>query len=198
MLREIAKSGGVLLAVWALGALAVSASELTPGDVAPNFHGLPGTDGEKHGLADYRDAKAIVLVFTCNHCPVASGYEERLVALQKQYRGKGVQFMAINVSTMPADRLAAMQQRAKEKDFNFPYLYDASQKIGRDYGAAVTPHIFLLDKNRKIAYVGAIDDNLNPRKVKTHYLADALDSLLAGKKPPQETTKAFGCGIHYE
>ncbi len=198
MLREIAKSGGVLLAVWALGALAVSASELTPGDVAPNFHGLPGTDGEKHGLADYRDAKAIVLVFTCNHCPVASGYEERLVALQKQYRGKGVQFVAINVSTMPADRLAAMQQRAKEKDFNFPYLYDASQKIGRDYGAAVTPHIFLLDKNRKIAYVGAIDDNLNPRKVKTHYLADALDSLLAGKKPPQETTKAFGCGIHYE
>jgi peroxiredoxin len=109
-----------------------------------------------------------------------------------------VQFVAINVSTMPADRLAAMQQRAKEKDFNFPYLYDASQKIGRDYGAAVTPHIFLLDKNRKIAYVGAIDDNLNPRKVKTHYLADALDSLLAGKKPPQETTKAFGCGIHYE
>jgi peroxiredoxin len=117
--------------------------------------------------------------------------------LQKEYQAKGVQVVALCANDNPADRLDKMKERAKEKSFNFPYLYDTTQKAGRDYGAAVTPHIFVLDANRKIAYIGAIDDNMAADKAKTHYLRDALDALLANKKPPQETTKAFGCGIQY-
>jgi len=102
------------------------------------------------------------------------------------------------VNTIADDRLDKMKERAAKKGFNFPYLYDATQKIGRDYGATVTPHVFVLDKDRKIAYVGAVDDNMEPDKVKSPHLRNALDALLAGKRPPQEVTKQFGCGIKYE
>ena len=181
-----------------LAAAGCEAAKLNPGEAAPDWSGIPGTDGKPHGLSDYRDAKLLVLVFTCNHCPVARGYEDRLVALQADYQPKGVQVVAVNVSNIPADRMEPMKERAESKRFNFPYLYDASQKIGRDYGADRTPHVFVLDPNRKIAYVGAIDDNLDAKNVKTHYLRDALDSLLAGKAPPKAVTQQFGCGIQYE
>ena len=174
------------------------AGQLKIGDEAPKFTDLIGIDNKKHSLADYKDAKLIVLVFTCNHCPVAQAYEGRLIALQKQYASKGVQLVAVNVNKLPQDRLEAMKKRAEEKDFNFPYLYDASQKIGRDYGAMVTPHVFVLDQHRKLAYIGAVDDNMNADKTKTPYLSDALDALLASNKPPRQTTKPFGCGIKYE
>ena len=91
-----------------------------------------------------------------------------------------------------------MKKRAADKGFNFPYLYDASQKIGRDYGATVTPHVFVLDQDRKIAYIGAVDDKQDVDKARRHYLRDALDALLAGKAPPQAVTRQFGCGIRYE
>jgi len=175
-----------------------NAAELKIGDAAPNFAGIIGIDDKEHGLADYRGAKLAVVVFTCNHCPVAAAYEDRLVALQKDYQAKGVQLVAVNVNTIAADRLDKMKERAAKKGFNFPYLYDATQKIGRDYGATVTPHVFVLDTERKIAYVGAVDDNMQPDKVKSPYLRNALDALLAGKRPPQEVTKQFGCGIKYE
>jgi peroxiredoxin len=129
---------------------------------------------------------------------VAKAYEDRLIALQNQYQPKGVQFVAVNVNNISDDRLEAMKARAKEKGFNFPYLYDASQKMGHDYGAAVTPHVFLLDGDRKVGYIGAVDDNMQPKKVKDSYLRDALNAMLAGEKPPHERTKAFGCGIKYE
>jgi len=109
-----------------------------------------------------------------------------------------VQLVAVNVNTIAADRLDKMKERAAKKGFNFPYLYDATQKIGRDYGATVTPHVFVLDKDRKIAYAGAVDDNMQLDKVKSPHLRNALDALLAGKKPPQEVTKQFGCSIKYE
>jgi peroxiredoxin len=168
------------------------------GAAAPDFKGIIGIDDKRHSLADYKDAKLVVLVFTCNHCPVAQAYQDRLIGVQKDYQPKGVQLVAVNVNNIPDDRLDEMKKRAKDKGFNFPYLYDASQKMGHDYGALVTPHVFVLDKDRKIAYLGAVDDKMQADEVKTPYLRNALDALLAGKKPPQESTKAIGCGIKYE
>ncbi|NLY01081.1 MAG: thioredoxin family protein [Rhodopirellula sp.] len=173
------------------------ATDLGIGEKAPGWSALPGTDGKTHGLSDYDAAKAIVLVFTCNHCPVAVDYEDRLIQLQKDYRKRGVQIIAVNVNTVAADRLDKMKERADEKGFNFPYLYDESQKIGRDYGATCTPHVFVLDKNRMLAYMGAIDDSRQAEKVKEHYLRDALDAIIAGRTPPKAVTKQFGCGIQY-
>jgi peroxiredoxin len=189
----------LVLAVAALlAANIVSAAGVKIGAAAPDFKGIVGTDDKQHGLADFQDAKLVVLVFTCNHCPVARAYEERLVALQKDYQAKGVQLVAVNVNNMPPDRLDGMKERAQSKGFNFPYLYDSSQKIGHDYGATVTPHAFILDRQRKIAYMGAIDDSQDAEQVTKSYLRGALDALLAGKQPPQTVTHQFGCGIRYE
>ncbi len=198
----------VLMAVAMLVATSSFAAKLKIGDAAPNWSGIPGVDGKKHGLAEYKKAKLIVAVFTCNSCPVAKAYEDRLVALQKDYKSKGVQVIAVNVNNIPPDRFEQMKKRAAGKDlgnwrtskgpFNFPYLYDPTQKIARDYSATVTPHVFLLDKNRKIAYMGAVDDSQKLAKVKTHFLRDALNAVLAGKKPPETVTKQFGCTIKYE
>jgi thiol-disulfide isomerase/thioredoxin len=168
------------------------------GEKAPGWSGIVGIDDAKHSLADYKKSKAIVLVFTCNHCPVAKAYEDRLVALQKDYKDKGVQVVAVNVNNMPADRLDKMKERAESKKFNFPYLYDSTQKIGLDYGAIKTPEVYLLDQQRKLVYHGAIDDSQRPEKVKTRHLRDSIDAVLAGKKPPKAEVSAFGCGIKYE
>lgn len=168
------------------------------GEKAPEWSGIIGVDDGKHGLADYKKAEAVVIVFTCNHCPVAKAYEDRLVALQKDYQKKGVQVIAVNVNNLAADRLEPMKERAKEKKFNFPYLYDSSQKIGLDYGATKTPEVFLLDQQRKLVYHGAIDDSMNPEEVKVHHLRDAIDDVLAGKAPSKAEVNAFGCGIKYE
>ena len=181
-----------------VSASAARAGELKIGDAAPTFKGLIGTDDKEHALADYKAAKLVVLVFTCNHCPVAQAFQQRLVDLQKDYQKKSVQVVAVNVNNLDADKLDKMKEVAKEKKFNFPYLYDASQKIGKDYGAKVTPHVFVLDKDRKLAYVGAIDDNMDESKVKKHLLRDALDALLAGKEPAEKVTKQFGCNIKYD
>ncbi len=173
-------------------------AELKIGDAGPDWTGLIGVDDSRHGLSDYKDAKLAVVVFTCNHCPVAQAYQDRIIALQKDYKGKGVQVIAVNVNNIPEDTLDKMKERAKSKEFNFPYLYDSTQKIGHDYGATTTPHVFVLDKNRKLAYMGGIDDNMKAGDVKKHYLRDALDALLAGKTPPETDTKHMGCSIKYE
>jgi len=186
------------LAILATSCYGAKSAKLKIGDAAPDWSGLVGTDDAKHSLADYRDARAVVIVFTCNHCPVAQAYEERLVAFDRDYQGKKVQVVAINVNKIPADSLDKMKERAKDRGFTFPYLFDATQQSGLAYGATVTPHAFVLDANRKIAYMGAIDDNINAGKVKVHYLRDAVDALLSDKKPATETTNAFGCSIKYE
>jgi len=175
-----------------------AATKLKIGDAAPTWSGIVGVDDKQHSLSDYDGAKLLVLVFTCNHCPVAVAYEDRLIALAKEYEPKGVQFVAVNCNNIPADRLDKMKERAEEKGFSFPYLYDSSQKMGHDYGATVTPHVFVLTKDRKVAYMGAIDDNMKADKVKAHHLHNALDALLAGKKPPKAVTQQFGCSIKYE
>ncbi|MFO8014424.1 MAG: thioredoxin family protein [Phycisphaerae bacterium] len=172
------------------------------GEVAPDWSGIIGVDDKKHGLGEYKDAKIVVLVFTCNHCPFAKAYQDRLIQIQKDYGPKDVQVVAVNVNNLPADRLPAMKERAKEKKYNFPYLYDPTQKIGHDYGAKVTPHVFILgkatEKGREVEYIGAIDNNMKADKADKHYVRDALDALLAGKEPPVEEAKPFGCSVKYE
>ncbi len=197
-----------LLSIFAITALlaiaevrayaAVEAKPLAVGDAAPQWKDLEGIDDQKHSLADLADAKAVVVIFTCNHCPVAQAYEDRIVKLAADYKDKGVELVAINVNNIEADKLPAMKQRAEEKGYKFAYLYDPSQEIGRSFGASVTPHAFLLDGEQKLAYAGAIDDQMEVAKVEKHYLRDAIDSVLAGKKPETEATKPVGCGIEYE
>ncbi|HEX5102666.1 MAG TPA: thioredoxin family protein [Pirellulaceae bacterium] len=182
----------VALALVALCA-PVFAAELEIGAKAPDFKAT-GIDGKEYNLASVKDAKAVVVCFTCNVCPVAVAYEDRFVEFQKKYAAKGVKFIAINANKAnPAEGIEAMKTRAEEKGFNFPYAFDASGESASEYGARVTPHLFLLDGDRTVAYVGAFDDNQNnPKK---HYLTDAVDAVLAGKKVETTNTKAVGCGI---
>jgi len=197
-LLRVAAAGLALL----LAAGASHAKGVKVGDKAPDWSGIIGVDDKKHDLSEYKKAKGLVLVFTCNHCPVAKAYQDRLKTLQKDYGPKGVQVIAVNVNNLPADRLPKMKERAKKKKYNFPYLYDPTQKIARDYGARVTPHVFILgkatDEGRKVVYVGAVDNNMKAEKAEKHYVRDALDALLAGKEPPTAETKPFGCSVKYE
>lgn len=173
-------------------------AEFKIGDPAPNFVDLIGVDDKKHSLEEFKDAKAVAVVFTCNKCPVAVDYEDRLVALQKDYADKGVQVVAINVNNAEADKLPAMKLRAEEKGFQFPYLYDPTQKVAREYGAEVTPHVFLLDAKRKLAYVGPVDDNPDEAQVTKAFLREATDAVLADKAPETTEVDPVGCGIQYE
>ncbi|HEY1380926.1 MAG TPA: thioredoxin family protein [Gemmataceae bacterium] len=192
------------MAVVALG-LAVPApagefnEKLKIGDPAPAWTNLPGVDGKKHALADLKDRQAIVLVFTCNSCPVAAGYEDRIVAFAKKYAAPDspVAVVAINVNTVEADRLDKMAERAKDKGFPFPYLYDETQKIAKDYGATTTPEFFVIDRDRRIAYMGAMDDVNPPRSESKHYLDDAVRAVLDGRKPPVAETPARGCAVRF-
>lgn len=188
----------LILALLVSFACAAHAAPAKIGEKAPDWSGIIGIDDAKHSMSDYGKAKAVVIVFTCNHCPVAKAYEDRLVALQKDYKDKGVQLIAVNVNNLPSDTLEPMKERAKEKKFNFPYLYDSSQKIGLDYGATKTPEVYLLDADRKLVYHGAIDDSMEAEKVKVHHLREAIDAALAGKEPPRAEVTAFGCGIKYD
>jgi len=171
--------------------------KISVGDSAPTFSDLPGIDDKKYSLSDFKDKDFLVVVITCNHCPVAVAYEDRIIALTKKYADKNVGVVAINVNKIEADRLPKMKERAQEKGFNFPYLFDESQKIGRALGASVTPQFFLLDKERKIAYTGALDDDQRVKNVKTKYLEDAIDTLLKGEKISTTETRARGCGVQY-
>ncbi len=191
--------GSLVLISAALAARgSLAANKLNIADPAPQWMGIVGTDDKPHSLADYKDAKAVVVVFTCNHCPVATAYQERLIALQNDYKDKGVQVIAICSNKGAADDLDAMKKRAESAGFNFPYLCDSTQQVGRDYGATCTPHAFVLDKDRKLAYVGAIDDNMRAEKVEKHHIRAALDALLDGKTPETPVTRQVGCAIRYE
>ncbi len=170
-------------------------AELKPGDKAPDFE-LFGVDYKYHSPAQYAGSKAMVVVFTCNHCPVARAYEDKLVEIANTYQPKGVQFIAINPN--PADMVAAdgfpqMVERAKKKEFPYPYLYDETQKVARAYGATCTPHVFVAGPGDTILYAGAVD---NQHK-EPNYLADALDDILAGREVKQAKTAQFGCSVKY-
>jgi thiol-disulfide isomerase/thioredoxin len=166
------------------------------GDPAPAFVNLPGTDGKTHSLSDFKDKDAVVIAITSNQCPVSIEYEDRIIALAKKHADK-VAFVAICASLEPEDRLPEMTVRAKKKGFPYSYLYDESQAIGRALGASVTPEFFVLNKDRKIAYMGAFDDHLDEAKVKAKYLEPALEAILNGEAPEKKETQAEGCTLVY-
>ena len=169
---------------------------LNIGDVAPAWMDLPGVDDKKHSLADLKDKPFVLVVFTCNSCPVSNDYEERINAFAKKH-ADNVAVIAINVNTVAEDKLPKMKERAKEKKYAFPYLYDESQKIGKAYGAAFTPEFFLLNKERKVVFMGGMDDNSAPEIVKHHYLEDALQAVVKGEKPATAETTSIGCRVRY-
>lgn len=171
--------------------------KLNVGDPAPAWSNLPGTDDRKHSLDDLKDKELVVVVFTCCSCPVAVDYEDRIIAFAKKYEGK-VAVLAINVNNIEEDRLPAMKARAQQKSFPFPYLYDETQKIARAYGAENTPGFFLLDRQRRVAYMGAMDDQDDATKVKEKFLEEAVNAVLKGEKPRVQETWARGCAIRWQ
>ena len=169
------------------------------GSTAIDFR-LKAVDGKSYGLKDFADQKALVLIFSCNHCPYVQAYEDRMVKLQRDYIGKGVALVAINSNDdhdYPEDSFENMIKRAKDKGFNFQYLRDETQDIARKYGAICTPHVFAFDQHRTLQYKGRIDDNRNPADVKVHDLQNALEAMLAGRKPGIQETRPFGCSIKW-
>jgi len=170
------------------------------GDCAPSFS-LPGVDGKTYTLSTFADASALVLVFSCNHCPYVQAYEDRLILLQHDYAERGVQLVAINANddtSYAEDSFPSMVSRAQAKRFNFPYLRDGSQEVATAYGATHTPHLFLFDRNRRLAYTGKIDDNWqHPDAVTQPYLRQAIDALLTGTTPAEPVTYAIGCTIKW-
>ena len=180
------------------------------GSSAPDFK-LPGADGKTWRLKDFSRAKILVIIFTCNHCPTAQAYEERIKQLVTDYKSKGVAFVAINPNS-PAgvrsdelgytdldDSIESMKIRAKHRQFNFPYLdYGPTEKVSKEYGPVATPHVFIFDKDRKLRYQGRIDNNEREDLVKTRDTRNALDALLVGKGPPLAPTKVFGCSTKWD
>ncbi len=166
---------------------------------APNFD-LLGVDGNKYSLASFSKSSILVVVFTCNHCPYSKAYEDRMVAIQRDYAGKGIQLVAINSNddrSYPDDSYPEMVKRAKEKGFNFPYLRDEDQVVVGEYGGVCTPHVFAFDDERSLRYRGRIDDSRDPTRVTTHDLRNALDDLVALKEVRLPDTKPFGCSIKW-
>ena len=203
----------VLIAL--LAAARISAADLHPvetlplGAAARDFR-LPGVDGKRYSLKDFKKAGILVIVFTCNHCPTAQYYEERLKQIVDDYKKKGVALVAINPNdprsvrldelgyTDLSDSFKEMKIRAKYKKFNFPYLYDGDkQETARAYGPVATPHAFVFDRDRKLRYVGRVDDSERPEFVKTRDLREAIDALLAGRAVAVPQTKSFGCSIKW-
>lgn len=171
------------------------------GDIATDFK-LENIDGKMISMADFPDAEGFIVIFTCNTCPYAVAYEDRIEALNKKYAKKGYPVIAImpnNTDVKPGDNMESMRARAKKKGFTFPYLMDKGQKIYPQYGATKTPHVYVLertDKGPQVKYIGAIDDNYQDASAVTKtYVEDAVDALLDGEEVPTKETRAIGCTI---
>jgi peroxiredoxin len=171
------------------------------GEAAPGFN-LPGVDGKNYSLADFEDAKVLIVVFSCNHCPYVIGSEDRMNRLYADYASKGAAMIAINsneTDNHPTDSFDHMVERAKEKCFQFPYVQDESQEVAVAYCPLRTPHFYVFDEGRKLRYTGRMDDS--PRqegKETTHELRDALDRVLDGDDPPVPLTNPIGCNVKWK
>lgn len=199
--RRFAMIGTLLLTGWLT--TPSLAGEYNPtlniGDAAPAWTDLEGTDGKKHSLEALKDAKAVVVLFTSNTCPYAVEYEERTKKLVERFAEDGnVALVAINSNTGNQDSLETMQEKAKEQKFNFPYLKDADQQVAQKFGATRTPEFFVLDADRKVIYMGALDDSTDPEKVTAQHVASAIEAALAGKKPEVTETPPIGCNIRFQ
>jgi len=170
------------------------------GTEAPDFC-LPGVDGRDWALADFADADALVIVFSCNHCPYVVAYEDRLIALQREFKDRAVRFVAIcsnDATTHPADGFEAMKAHAESKGFPFPYLRDDTQAVARAYNAACTPDIFVFDAQQRLVANTRIDDNWKDASAVTrHDLRDMLTATLAGQQAPFEPEPSMGCNIKW-
>lgn len=206
--RDWLKAAGAVLLGASAGFAADNPMPLAIGAAAPDFK-LPGVDGRHYTLADFADARVLVIVFTCNHCPTAQAYEERLIKLHRDYVGRGVRVVAINPNDPQAVRLDElgysdlgdsfedMKIRARDRKFPFPYLDDgATQTTARAYGVLATPHVYLFDRERKLRYTGRIDDS-EVKTVKSHDTRNAIEALLAGRPVPVEKTRVFGCSTKW-
>lgn len=171
------------------------------GDIAENFS-LKNIDGKTVSLSDFKNAKGYVVIFTCNHCPFSQLYEERIKDLDKNYKTKGFPVIAINpndATKVPEDSFDEMVKIAKKYKYTFPYLHDETQQTAKTFGATRTPHVFVLDKDFRIQYIGAIDDDSEGNnKNKTRYVENAINELLNGKQPQTKETKAIGCTIKWK
>ncbi len=170
------------------------------GSEAPSFV-LPGIDGNDRSLDKYSDAKLLVVVQYCNHCPYVLAWEGRLMAVARDYAQQGVRVVAVNsndVSRYPEDSFEGMKARAKKLDFPFDYLFDESQSLAHALGAERTPEVFLFDEGRRLRYHGAIDDSRDETGVTKSYLREAIDALLAGETPPTTETEAVGCTVKWK
>jgi peroxiredoxin len=171
------------------------------GDVATDFK-LKNVDGKMVSLADYKDAKGFIVIFSCNTCPYVVAYEDRMIELHNAYAKKGFPVVAINPNdpaVSPGDSFEKMQERAKEKNFPFAYVFDEKQEIFPQYGATRTPQVYLLEKTSKgniVRYIGAIDDNFrDAAAVQERFLENAVDAILTKNEVPVKTTRAIGCTI---
>lgn len=173
--------------------------ELELGKPAPDFS-LPGTDGKTHTWKDVAGEKGTLVVFTCNHCPYAVAYQQRIIDMTAKYKPQGVNVIAISsndAKSYPDDSFELMKVRADSMKYNFPYLYDESQAVALKYGPKVTPHVFLFDSKGMLAYRGRIDDSAKEHEVKKRELTEALDALVGGKAIPTAATTAFGCSVKW-
>ncbi|HEY9045116.1 MAG TPA: redoxin domain-containing protein [Ohtaekwangia sp.] len=200
----------LILALFSTALYAVTdPAPLEIGAAAPDFS-LPATDGKTYSLKDFSQYKFLAIVFTCNHCPTAQAYEDRIKQLATDYNSRGVGIIAISPNDPKAIRLdelgytdlsdtfEEMKIRAKDKQYNFPYLYDGeTSAVAMKYGPQATPHVFIFDEKRTLRYTGRIDDGEKPGTAKTQDTRNALDALLTGKSVPVEKTKTFGCSIKW-
>ena len=198
----------LLAAACATTLCAADVETLSIGATAPDFN-LPGVDDKNHQLSDFADAKVLVVVFTCNHCPTAQAHEPRIIQLCHDYKDRGVAMVAISPNDALAvrldelgytdlgDSLEDMKLRAKDKKYPFPYLYDGEkQQVSRAYGVLATPHVFIFDKARKLRFVGSVDDNERGTP-KHRYTRDAIEDLLAGRPVARPESRVFGCSTKW-
>lgn len=171
------------------------------GDTAQDFS-LKNVNGKKVSLAGIKNAKGYIVVFTCNQCPYAKAYEQRIIELHQQYAPQGYSVVAINSNdktVQPGDSFGQMKKLAKQKKYPFPYLYDETQEVAKAFGATRTPHVYVLDQNRVVRYIGAIDDNSEDANLaKEKYVGRAVEALLSGQEIAVKETKAIGCGIKWK
>ena len=180
----------------------VSAGEfnrvLSIGDVAPEWKDLPGVDGSRHSWSDHQTASVVVVVFTCNSCPYAVDVQSRLVELQGWLAERKGQLVAINVNKVEDDLLPMMEKRSKEAGFNFAYVFDESQEIAKKFGATTTPEFYVLDHDRKVQYMGALDDSPDGSKVENRFVRDAVFALVSGHSIEKKETVPIGCRIRFD
>lgn len=174
--------------------------KLSIGDKAPKFSGIPAVMGDKDTTLDLDAMKedVVVVVFLGNHCPMVTLYEDRIIDLVNDLKGKSVKVVGVCVNNQDSDRLPAIKTRVKDKGYNYAYGYEESGAIGKAYGATRTPEFYVLDKARTVRYMGALDDNPQEAKVKKTHLKDAINAVLQGESPEVTETRPNGCGINYK